>query len=240
MATKKHSAKADRSLRRRGEKKVAELRNGATNADTGERYQIQVLDSDSSQIRRRAPAVEEGLKLLKLKSEDELVESEVKKRKRYASMRAHKEIAATVLAVGGSRKMAARKAGVSIRQIQKYFTDPDFRERIQEIQELASNRIRGRVMKEVTRRTGPKMIKRMELLDLLRVGDRFGLGRGKASAISITNIEQNNYEALFNEVFLSDDPNAQQYLDTEEEGADFPAFEPTRVALSGGDSPVEG
>jgi len=92
-------------------------------------------------------------------------------------------------------------------------------------------------MKEVSRRTDPEMIKKMELLDLLRVGDRFGLGRGKDSAISVSKTEINNYESIFNAVFLGD---AEQSTDTGEESEDFPAFEPSRLALSGGDSPVEG
>jgi len=235
MATK-ISSKNDRAHRRRGEKKLRRLRE-AKDVNTGKKYDIEILDGDSSQIRKRVPAVKEGLKLIKAKDEDELIEENVKKRVRYAAMHAHRERAAEVLALGGSRKMAARRAGVSTRQIQKYFSDPDFRERIQELQEMVGSKIRGRVMKEVTRRTGPKLIEKIELLDLLRIGDRFGLGRGNASAINVSKTEINNYESIFNSVFLGD---TEQPLDSEEEGADFPAFEPSRLALSGGDSPVEG
>lgn len=235
--TKKRSPKSERAFKRRSEKNLAARKSEAVDLDTGEKYKMQVLDGDSSQIRRRAPVVEEGLKLIKTKGETELIEDNVKKRVRYAAMHAHREIAAAVLALGGSRKMAARKAGVSPRQIQKYYADPDFRERIQELQELAGNKIRGRVMKEVTKRTSKGRIDKIDLLDLLRIGDRFGLGRGNASAININNTEINNYEAIFNAAFLGD---TEQPSDSEEEGEDFPTFEPTRLALSGGDSPVEG
>jgi hypothetical protein len=202
---------------------------GATSSN-GQKHDISVIDGDSGMVRRRAPVVQEGLRILKIKDEVELVDSNIKKRLRYAAMHAHRELAAAVLAVGGTRKMASRKAGVSVRQIQKYWEDPDFRERIQELQELLGNRVRGKVMKEINRRTAPAMIKKMELLDLLRVGDRFGLGRGKASAIS-TEVNIHNYESIFNSVFLAD---------PEQESEDFPAFEPTSLALSGGDSPVDG
>lgn len=237
MATRR-DPKTERAFQRRSKQRADARKAGATDKETGDRYAVKVIDGDSPQIRRRAPVVEEGLKLLRVKDEEELIEQNTKKRQRYAAMHAHREIAATVLALGGSRKMASRKAGVSTRQIQKYYADPDFRERIQELQELAANKIRGRVMNEVTRRTGPAMIKKIELLDLLRIGDRFGLGRGNASAISINNTEVHNYEALFNQVFLGDNP--QQSADAGEESEDFPAFEPTGLALSGGDSPVEG
>lgn len=221
--------KNDRAFRRRGERKVERAKNAPISTN-GQRHEIVVLDGDSGMMRRRAPVVEEGMKILKLKDEAELIDANVKKRVRYAAMHAHREIAATVLAVGGTRKLASRKAGVSVRQIQKYWEDPDFRERIQELQELLGGRVRGKVMKEINRRTSSKMIKKMELLDVLRVGDRFGLGRGKASAIS-TEVNIHNYESIFNSVFLAD---------SEEESEDFPAFEPTSLALSGGDSPVDG
>lgn len=223
------ATQADRVFRRRGERKLAKMEAGATGKN-GQKHDIAILDGDSGMVRRRAPVVEEGLKVLKLKGEEELIEGNIKKRVRYAAMHAHREMAAAVLAVGGTRKMASRKAGVSVRQIQKYWEDPDFRERIQELQELLGGRVRGKVMKEINRRTSPVMIKRMELLDLLRVGDRFGLGRGKNAAVN-TEVNIHNYESIFNSVFLAD---------SEEESEDFPTFEPTRLALSGGDSPVDG
>ena len=240
MATatkKKHSAKSDRAFKRSNERKIKARKEQAVDVDTGQKYEMEILDGDSSQMRRRAPVVKEGLKLIKVKSEVELIEDNTKKRVRYAAMHAHREIAAAVLALGGTRKQASRKAGVSTRQIQKYYSDPDFRERIQELQELAGNKIRGRVMKEVSRRTDPVLIKKIDLLDLLRIGDRFGLGRGNASAINISQTEINNYEAIFNDVFLGDDP--EQLTDGEAESEDFPTFEPSRLALSGGDSPVD-
>lgn len=234
---KKRDPKTERSYDRSNAKKI---KDGMYDADTGKKYDIAVLDGDSSQMRRRAPVVKEGMKILQAKTEEELVDKNVKKRIRYARMHAHKELAAIVLATGGTRKQASRKSGVSLRQIQKYWESSDFRDRVAELQELLGNRVRGKVIKEINRRTDPALIKKMELLDLLRVGDRFGLGRGKDSAINV-NTEIHNYESTFNEVFLnSGSDNEELDSDGEEEGEDFPAFEPTSLALSGGDSPVDG
>jgi hypothetical protein len=235
----KHTKHADKLYGIRSQKKLAEVKAGATDND-GNKYDFKVLDGDSSMVRHRAPAVEEGLKLIKAKTMTEAIDDKIKKRVRYAAMQARKEQAAAVLAVGGTRRMAARRAGISHRQIAKYVADPDFRERVAELQELLANKIRGRVMKEVGRRTNPKLIKKMELLDLLRVGDRVGLGRGKASAVNIhQEFNQHNYEEVFNAAFFGDN-DQESDPDAEEEGADFPTFKPTRLALSGGDSPIEG
>lgn len=236
ISAEQQKKKNDRAVRRRNERRLRE-QGGAVDVDTGERYDIQVMPSDGPMARRRAPVVSENMKTLRAPTKAAIENKNLQKRARYAAMQTHMEIAAIVLAAGGTAKQAARKAGVSRRQIRKYMESADFRDRIIELQETLGNRIRGRIMKEIGRRTGPEFIEKMELLDLLRVGDRFGLGRGNASVIVNDNREIHNYEATFNALFHGED--AQRLSDPSPEGVDFPEFEPTSLALSGGDSPID-
>lgn len=238
LSAEQQKKKSERAFKRRSERRRIEREASAVDVDTGQRYEIQVLDNDSKISKRRAPVVEENLKILRAPHKKQVEEKVLKKRIRYATMQTHMEIAAYALASGATNKQAAAKAGVSRRQVRKYMENADFRERIMELQETLGGRIRGRIMKEIDRRTTPEMIKKMELLDVLRVGDRFGLGRGSGSTIINDNREVHNYEATFNALFHGKD--SQRISDTEEEGADFPEFEPTSLALSGGDSPFEG
>lgn len=230
--------KRERSYQRRQQARL-EARDDAVDVDTGERFKIEVLDGDGPKNRNRAPVAEEHLKLLRPPKQTDVEDRAIKKRQRYAPMRGRQEIAAMVIAAGGTKQQAARKVGVSRRQISKYMASADFRDRIAELHETLATKIRGKIIREIDKRTTPEMIKRMELLDVLRVGDRFGLGRGNGSVIINDNREVHNYEATFNQLFhgIQD---SEQLLDSEEEGADFPEFEPTSLALSGGDSPIEG
>lgn len=236
LSREQQRKKNERALRRRQEQQAARFEQ-AVDGKTGERYDIQVLPKSGTKVKNAAPVVRENLKILREPEPTTVMEKKVAHRVRYAQMHTHKELAAIAIAAGANTTQAAAKAGVSRRQIRKYMEDADFRERIHELQETLGGRIRGRVIKEIGRRTSPKMIKKMELLDLLRVGDRFGLGRGNASVVNINN-EVTNYEANFNALFHAEDP--KRLSDPEEEGADFPEFEPTSVALSGGDSPIDG
>jgi hypothetical protein len=192
-----------------------------------------VVQNPSQYVKKRLPVVEERMKIMGLAKHAVDEEERLIKQRRvpYARMRAHMEVAAIVLAAGGTRKMAAAKAGVTLRQIQKYLGNPDFRARVAELQELTVKKILGKVVKEIDRRTDPKVIKKMELMDLLRVGDRVGLGRGNGNTVVNDNSQTTSYEATFNALI---------FPDSEKEGADFPEFEPTDLALSGGDSPVDG
>lgn len=230
--------KTERAYRRRQQRRLEAKAAEAVDVDTGEKYAVTVYDNDSAQTKNKAEIVPEHLKTLRMPDPDKVEEKAIKKRQRYAPMQRKMEIAAHVLAAGGSAKLAARKVGVSPRQIRKYAASADFRDRVVELHETLATRVRGKVIKEVDRRTSPELIKKMELLDLLRVGDRFGLGRGAGSVVVNDNREIHNYEATFNQLFHSSE-NAQQLSDSEEEGADFPEFEPTSLALSGGDSPID-
>jgi len=151
------------------------------------------------------------------------------RRAQYQAMQMHMERAAIALAAGASWKTTADFAGVSVRQTRKYYTDPDFRARIDELRKTMTSRLQGRIVKELLRRTSPNAIQRIELLDLLRIGDRVGLARGSnALEAEAANGGSTSYETIFNTIFLTH---------TGEKGGDFPIYGNERLSLPGGDSP---
>lgn len=176
-----------------------------------------------------------GLTILNPKGKDldDYREEIVKKpRMRYAAMRAHMEMASQALAVGATQKLAGQYAGVSARQIKKYLQDPDFRERIEEHRRLTTSRIQGKIVRELDRRTGPAVIKNMELLDLLRIMDRLTVG-GKGMAITVEgDVNVNNkYENILAALFAPD---------SGKNGGDFPGYEASDVLVPGTSSPIDG
>lgn len=185
----------------------------------------------TSQVRNRLEPTNRGLRLVNPTGKDfeDHKEGFVKNpRMRYAAMRAHMEMAAQVIAVGGTQKMAAKYAGVSPRQIKKYYTDSDFRTRVEELRGLLASRIKGKILREINRRTSGEDLKNMELLDMLRVFDRVTVG-GKGMNITVegdVNVE-NRYENILAALFS---PNSGT------DGGDFPGYEPEDISVSGGDS----
>lgn len=182
------------------------------------------------------PVVEEGSRILDPKNES-FADRQVRisgQRKPYSAMRAHQEMAATALASGGSFRMAALKAGVSVRQVKKYYTEPQFRARIEELRASLFSKIRGRILKELEKRTDPANIERIELLDLLRVFDRvYGSpgGKGAGGGVNIAgdiNVTNTNYDTILAQILASN---------TESEGGSFPSFELDSLRLPGADSP---
>lgn len=190
----------------------------------------------TSQERNRLGPTNRMLKLVNptAKDEEDFKEGFAKNpRLRYAGMRAHQEMAAMALASGSTQKMAARYAGVSPRQIKKYLTDPDFRARIEEFRTLAASRLKGKILKELNRRTDGMKIQEMELLDLLRIFDRMTTG-GKGMAINVSgdmNVEANRYENILAALFAPDAP---------ADGTDFPGYEPEDFSVPGGGPQLEG
>lgn len=181
-------------------------------------------------IRNRLPVVERGLSVLdpRRKSEEEFVESFELKRTKYAAMQAHREMSAQVLAVGGTFKMAALRAGVSVRQVKKYYEDADYRQRIEELRTVMLSKVRGRVMTELSRRTEPAKIRQIELLDLLRVFDRVNGAVGQRAGITVGgDINVNQYDTII-AALLSSEPRA--------EGVDFPIIEVESTALPSADT----
>lgn len=183
--------------------------------------------------RNLLPVVQEGLKILDPKREsfEERSNRVRASRLKYAPMRAHMEMAAMVLASGGSFKLAAAKAGISLRQVKKYYTDPEFRSRIEELRATVFSKIRGRLYKELDRRTAPGTIEQIELLDLLRVFDRVVGPVGGKAGVNIAgdlNVTQQNADTII-AALLAPQP--------AEESADFQIYEPASFSVSGEDSP---
>jgi len=186
----------------------------------------------TSQMRNRMDPTNRGLRLINPQGKDfEDHKDAISKmpRLRYAAMRAHQEMSAQVLAVGGTQKMAAKYAGVSPRQIKKYLTDADFRTRVEELRGLLASRIKGKILRELNRRTTGDHLKNMDLLDLLRVFDRVTVGGKGMNSVVVEgdlNVNQNRYEAILAALF---NPNASP------ESVDFPGYGPEDLSLSSGD-----
>lgn len=198
-----------------------------------EKAPLLVLDPEETtpQIRNRMESTNRGLRILNPQGQDheEIQAKMTARRLPYAAMRAHQELAAQALASGATMKMASRYAGISIRQIKKYYTDVDFRERIEELRTTMLSKLKGRIVKELGRRTNREEIQKLEILDILRIGDRVGLARGSAVDERAGNAAQHNtYEAIFNTVILSHGG---------PEGGDFPVYESNDASLPGEDSP---
>jgi hypothetical protein len=183
--------------------------------------------------KKKAEAAREAMEILDPKREtfDERQERLGRNRVPYAGMVAHQEMAAMVLAAGGSYKLAAAKAGVSVRQVKKYYTSADFRARIDELRKFSFSKILGRVLKELERRTDPDKIGNIDLLDLLRVWDRVAGTPGKGAGglnIGEINVTNNNYDSIL-AALLSPD--------TGTKGRNFPIYRPEELLVSGKDSP---
>lgn len=156
-----------------------------------------------------------------------------KKRTQYASLRAHQEIAANLIAAGATYELAAQRAGVSERQIRKYMTDSDFRARVVELREVLTTTIQGRILNRFAELVDDTHIKNLEVMDLARIFDRvsgasLGGGRGGPS-IPTGNGGTEKYDNIIAQILV---------VNPGSEGADFPSFESSDAGLSGGDSPI--
>jgi len=194
---------------------------------------VPLPENASGNDRNLQPAVLEGVKLIDPKNETfaERQERLTGQRKKYAAMKAHQEMAAVVLAAGGSFKMAGTKAGVSSRQVKKYYTDVNFRTRIEELRALMFSKVRGRVIKEMESRTEPGKIEKIELLDLLRVFDRVAGPVGGKNGVTIAgdvNVNNTNYDTIIASLLAPEH---------QEESTDFPRFELDSLRLPGESSP---
>jgi hypothetical protein len=182
---------------------------------------LELPEDHSGHDRNLLPSVREGMRVLKPQGQD--FEGEVEKfkkaRVKYAPMHAHMELAATALAAGASFRLAATHAGLSVRQVKKYYSDPDFRSRIEELRNTMFSKIRGRVIKEMEKRTDPGKIEKIELLDLLRVFDRVAGPIGGKAGVNIAgdvNVGTSNYDTIIQAVLAQNTPS---------EEPDFPSFE---------------
>lgn len=196
---------------------------------------IPLPDGASPALKKRAESMKPAMEILDPKREtfEERQERLETQRVPYSGMVAHKEMAAMVLASGGTFKLAAAKAGISVRQAKKYYTTADFRARIDELRKTTFSKILGRVLKELENRTDPKVIGGIELLDLLRVWDRVagspGKGAGGGMNIGEINVTNNNYDSLIAALIASQRSG---------ESGDFQEYRPEDLLLPG-ESPPE-
>jgi hypothetical protein len=179
------------------------------------------MEPGSSHDKNLLPMVREGLSIIDPKNEtfEERSNRLRASRIKYAPMQAHMELAALALAAGGSFSIAAAKAGVSRRQVKKYYTDGEFRARIEELRNLMFSKVRGRVIKELENRTEPGKIEQIELLDLLRVFDRVAGPIGGKAGVNVAgdlNVSANQYDTIISAVLAQN---------TGPEEPDFPIFE---------------
>lgn len=162
---------------------------------------VPIPDNATGHDLNRLPAVREGLRILDPKNEtfEERSARFEAQRLPYAPMKAHMEMSAMVLAAGGSFRLAAEKAGISVRQVKKYYTTASYRQRIEEMRQTMFSKIRGRVIKEMEKRTEPGKIEQIELLDLLRVFDRVAGPIGGKAGVNIAgdvNVSTAKYDTL--------------------------------------------
>lgn len=197
------------------------------------RPELDLPENASGKDRNVLPVVQEGLRVLDPKREtfEERSERYREQRTKYAAMHAHMELAATVLAAGGTFKLAAHRAGVSVRQVKKYYEDPDFRSRIEELRQTMFSKVRGRVIKEFEKRTRPGKIEQIELLDLLRVFDRVAGPIGGKAGVQIAgdvNVTTTNYDTIVQALLAPQQPG---------ESKDFQIFDADSLRLPGEDPP---
>lgn len=164
------------------------------------------------------------------RSEDEIYSELVEQGQRgaFAALSAHREMAATILAAGGTRKEAADYAGITEATVSRFFEDQEFRARVSEVRSITLGRVQGRIVKDLERRTEPKKLKKMELVDVLRIYDRTAGPKSGAGKVA-ESITVNNYDAIFAEITRPDSP---------EEGEDFPGYGTEVIPLPGGGSQV--
>lgn len=198
-------------------------------------------ETASSQERKKIGPVNRGLRLINPDGKDaEEVEHEIRGREpgsQYAPMRAHKELASQVIAVGGTYRMAARYAGISRRMIHKYMQDPRFRARIEEHRAQMASGIKGRILGELGRRTKGKAIHSWDIMDMVRVLDRLtgAGGKGMITVEGDLNVNNNKYEAILASLFSE----PKQIADSGEDGGDFPRFGDSSNVIPGESTSVD-
>lgn len=152
-------------------------------------------------------------------------------RTRYAALSVRKEIAATVLASGGTISQAAKAVGCGRGAIRKALQDPVFRDRVAELQSLVAQQVGGRILKEFQKRTSAGQIERLEVLDLTRIYDRMVTQSPAAVDARAKEEEErdvDDYNRTLQQIIL---------IDARTQGEDFPTFTDEDLRLSGGDTP---
>ena len=147
----------------------------------------------------------------------------------YASLATFMEMAATILASGGSFRQAGRAVGRTSTTVRHWMEIPRFRERVGELQAIAGQQISGRILAEFEKRTRPDQLEKLEVLDLTRIYDRV-VDRTPAAldrkAEADGEDEFTKYEHLTQQIIL---------VNSGGKGTDFPVYTPEDLRLSSGD-----
>ncbi|MDQ3024418.1 MAG: hypothetical protein M3R04_08565, partial [bacterium] len=183
------------------------------------RHPVPQDDKHAKPTLRHATAVERSLALLPpemLRSEDEIFDELIERGQKpaHAAIQAHREMAATILAAGGTFEEAGDHAGVSAGTVGKFYEEESFRQRVEEMRAVVLSEVQGRIVADLKRRI--LQVDKMELTDVLRVYDRTvgTAGRNKGSTVNVGNLTVNNatYDTILAKISLPD---------ADEEGGDL-------------------
>lgn len=188
-------------------------------------------------------AIEQNLALLPpgvLREEDEIYDELIERGadERTAAEQAHRELAAPVLAVGGTNEEAADRAGVAPSTIARYLKDDDFKQAVATLREQLTSRVTGRILQRLEKLTDAEHIEGLKVDDLLHIYDRTGGAKspsGIAASRSATTVNVGFSVQQYNE-FLATLPGS----DTGNEGEDFETYGAGVVPVPGGGSFREG
>jgi hypothetical protein len=183
-----------------------------------------------SKIRNDEAHLQSGLRVLQPDDlDDNGIPELAGRRTQYKPLRLHQEKAAMAIAAGATLRAAAKFADVSPRQVRKYMTMTDFRDRVTELRQIVMSRIQGKIISEINRRVSSDQLKSMEPLDIVRFYNLTVGGKDKGLADSINvNIK---YDQIFNSITAEiSNPNASS------ESEDFPQYGAEDLLLPGGDS----
>lgn len=182
---------------------------------------------------RHQNAVEQGLAALPpeaQRSELEIYDEAIEQghRPAFAALTAHREMAAAILAVGGTHGEAGNYAGVSEGTVRKYLEDDGFRARIAELRSFRMSGVQGRIVRHLEKLTTENNLKEMEVVDVLRIYDRTA-GPKSGNKVEQNIIINNKYDTIVAALTSADPP---------EEGEDFPGYGTTFVPVPGGGTQV--
>lgn len=114
-------------------------------------------------------------------------------RQRFAELETARELAATVLAAGGTISEAAGRAGVTARTVSSYLTNEAFRHRVDEHRSVIRARVGGRIESWMERKTlDPAKLDESDPRAVLAIYDRIA-PVGKNIHAEQTNVTINNY-----------------------------------------------
>ena len=156
---------------------------------------------------QRKASVERNLSLLPVPQPEELYVEHLQtapeelnqwgrqaRRQQYAALETRKDLAAAVLAAGGTYEEAGAHAGVTAGTVSRYLEERDFRDRIEELRSVVRTKVAARIEAWMDRQTSdPEKLDERDAKSVLLIYDRV------AGRIGNVKVEQNNvtvYESV--------------------------------------------